>query len=209
MGPHIWFRGSHAMWDHTIHFVEWFYMPGTIYVLCRIQSWIKQRFDSWISFNPTVCHLPLVNLSEDWGKRSCISVSLAHGGSQNKKNSRKLSGWHVARRDRGTEDRKRNPICFHSDSLPLEPKLFSFGFSASSHQPVGHVNLGDPEHTHFNRIKPLFSNCFLQTFLFLSVLSICITRLEITELSCFSSSLSAPKPNYSAQDYRTTFLPFP
>lgn len=77
------------------------------------------------------------------------------------------------------------------------------------HQPVGHVNLGDPEHTHFNRIKPLFSNCFLQTFLFLSVLSIFITRLEITELSCFSSSLSAPKPSYSAQDYRTTLLPFP
>lgn len=77
------------------------------------------------------------------------------------------------------------------------------------HQPVGHVNLGDPEHTHFNRIKPLFSNCFLQTFLFLSVLSIFITRLEITELSCFSSSLSAPKPSYSAQDYHTTLLPFP
>ena len=61
---------------HTIHLQNEFYIPNTTYVLRRIQSWIKHRFDSWISFSPIVCHLPLVNLSEAWGKQSYIYISL-------------------------------------------------------------------------------------------------------------------------------------
>ena len=74
-------------------------------------------------------------------------------------------------------------ICFDSDSLLLQIQNLSSLASLSCHcQTVGYVNLGDPERTHFNRIKLLFSNCFLLTFLFLSVLSIFITRLETSYL---------------------------
>lgn len=61
---------------YTIHLQNEFYIPNTIYMLRRIQSWIKHRYDSWISFSPIVCHLPLVNLSEGWGKQSYIYISL-------------------------------------------------------------------------------------------------------------------------------------
>ena len=67
---------------------------------------------------------------------------------------------------------------------------------------MGYVNLGDPEHMHFNRIKLLFSNCFLPTFLFLSVLSIFITRLETTVilflLFSFSPQTKLLCPSFAA-----------
>ena len=94
-------------------------------------------------------------------------------------------------------------ICFDSDSLFLQIQNLSSLASLSCHcQTGGYVNLGDPEHTHFNRVKLLFSNCFLPTFLFLSVLSIFITRLKTTVilsvLFSFSPQTKLLCPSFAA-----------
>lgn len=75
--------------------------------------------------------------------------------------------------------KKKKKICFDSDSSLLQsqdaPPSASILYH---HQPNEYSNLHDPECTPFNRIKPLFPNCFLRACLFLSIFSVFITRLE-------------------------------
>lgn len=107
MGPHIWFRENYTMWDHTLSVCR-INSIFQILFMCCVGYNVGSNTDLQSSFGPTVYHLPLINHSEDWGSEDLYLCITAHGGNQNKENSKKLPRWHVSKRQKDGRWKKEN-----------------------------------------------------------------------------------------------------
>lgn len=85
-----------------------------LYGLCRIQSWIKHRFDSRSSFSPTVYHLPLISHYEDWGGGKVIFIYHRSWGQPKMGKLQKIVRMAWIRETEEWEVEEGKHICFDS-----------------------------------------------------------------------------------------------
>lgn len=115
------------------------------------------------------------------------------------KTREKLSGYHVARNETEGWKIEGESFCFASDSLFLQSEDSAPRFGPAHHQlrGGGYFNQQGSGCTHFNRVKFLSPNCFLQIFLFLSSSQYSSPCSKPTVI--LFSFPSAPQANYFAK----------